>query len=364
MEKKIAAAATGGILSSRESKMEIPAYITMLDLNTIFKKQTPGKVVSVYNDDVKLKPFAFVLNISELLVGPTVEIAPGHTLRKANTEEVKFIKETINNLFGKHFSEIWEERRPKSGSGQYAHLPAKQWRYFVIEFGSEIDNSDLLEETLAIAPFGLEVGLTLLRAKLNGLVVSVCVYRTPHLFQSLSALYRAFHSKDGIVNTLAESDGQQISDVYKKLEAHDHKILDLHRTIELVLELKDLPSFSPLQILGYFAILESVLTHQPNPDDRYDSITRQITNKLALLNKRWLPQLDYKSFGGATHDKIWPKMYAYRSSIAHGGIPDFKSQLCLLKTAMNANVLIRDAVKHTVRHALVEPQLLADLRNC
>ena len=128
--------------------------------------------------------------------------------------------------------------------------------------------------------------------------------------------------------------------------------------------MKDLPPFSPLQILGYFAILESILTRQPNPDDRYDSITRQITQKLALLNRRWYPALDYTNFGKATHDKVWSKMYAYRSAIAHGTTPDFKSQLSALGTADNANILIGDAVKQTIRQALMEPELLADLHNC
>lgn len=130
-----------------------------------------------------------------------------------------------------------------------------------------------------------------------------------------------------------------------------------------MLELKDLPRFSPLQILGYFAILESVLTHQPNPDDRYESITRQITQELALLNRRWQPALDYSLLGGASHEKIWTKMYAHRSSIAHGRKPDFKSQLALLKNAATANALIRDTVKRALCQAYIEPLLVGDLHN-
>ena len=144
---------------------------------------------------------------------------------------------------------------------------------------------------------------------------------------------------------------------------HDHGILELTRVGELLLDLKDRPHFSPLQILGYFAILESVLTHQPRPDDRYESLTRQITNKLALLDKRWNPSFDYSPLGGAMHEKIWPQMYAYRSAIAHGNKLDFKTKLALLKNADVANALIIDAVKKTIRQAYVEPRLVKDLHD-
>ena len=144
---------------------------------------------------------------------------------------------------------------------------------------------------------------------------------------------------------------------------HDHEILELTRVGELLLDLRDLPHFSPLQILGYFAILESVLTHQPRPDDRYESLTRQITNKLALLDKRWNPSFDYSLLGGAKHEKIWPQMYAYRSTIAHGNKLDFKTKLALLKNEDVANALITDAVKKTIRQAYVEPRLVKDLHD-
>ena len=105
------------------------------------------------------------------------------------------------------------------------------------------------------------------------------------------------------------------------------------------------------------------MTHQPNPDDRYESITRQITQKPSLLNKRWHTPLDYSRFGGASHEKIWTKMYGCRSAIAHRRKPDFKTQLALLKTANAANDLVRDTVQKTIRHAYTEPQLVADLNN-
>jgi hypothetical protein len=171
-------------------------------------------------------------------------------------------------------------------------------------------------------------------------------------------------SASGPAKTLTKSYGEQVRKIYSKLATHDNGILDLDKVFKLVFELKDLPRFSPLQILGYFAVLESVLTHAPNPDDRYDSITRQIKQKLALLNKRWNPPLDYSAFPTLSHDKVWSKMYAYRSAIAHGSTPNFAGELSALGKAENANLLISEAVKKTIYQTLEEPQLLADLQDC
>ena len=92
-------------------------------------------------------------------------------------------------------------------------------------------------------------------------------------------------------------------------------------------QLKALPNYSPLRFLGYFAILESLLTHAPKPSDPYSSITRQVQKKLILLDHRWTHKINYGPFGEAKPEKVWSTMYGYRSLIAHGGQPDFSGEL-------------------------------------
>ena len=173
---------------------------------------------------------------------------------------------------------------------QAAQAPKKLWRYFVIEFGNDDPNLDLLEAALTVAPVSFEIGFAKIRVEIrasSGPPALPCS-------ESLSIALRLGSGRRGSrrANAIARESGRhQIRDIFQRWLTH-HK-LGPQQGLELLLELKDLPRFSPLQILGYFAILESVLTHQPNPDDRYESITRQITQKLALLNRRWHPALDY-----------------------------------------------------------------------
>lgn len=338
----------------------------MLDFETLFEmKPSPQTVVAYQPGTATPQPFAFVLNVSRLVGCDALEIIPGRILRRANEKEIKFIRALIESLFGKYFGGgLWENRRPKSGKGRLVKLPAKQWRYFVIEFKGGNQEVERLEKALSVASCGLEVGFTLSVATLKRMEFPVCLYNPPRLFQSLSAMSDSVASSTDLTKALTESDGEQVRKIYSKLAAHDSAIMDLDQVFKLIFELKDLPRFSPLQILGYFAVLESVLTHAPKPDDRYDSITRQIKQKLALLNKRWSPALDYSAFPALSHDKVWSIMYKYRSAIAHGSTPNFTGELSALGKAENANYLISEAVRKVIQQAIEEPQLIADLQNC
>ena len=195
-----------------------------------------------------------------------------------------------------------------------------------------------------MAPSSLDIGFAKIKVNVGGVIRPACLYHAPSLYQSISALYLANTGRDKLLLSVGSAEGSHINDVFRLMAEHDHGILELARVGELLLDLK-------------------VLTHQPRPDDRYDSLTRQITSKLALLNRRWNPAFDYRPLGGASHEKIWPLMYAYRSAIAHGVKLDFTKKLALLKNADVANALVIDAVKKSIRQAYVEPRLMKDLHD-
>src|ERR1700686_3377378 len=88
------------------------------------------------------------------------------------------------------------------------------------------------------------------------------------------------------------SDAEQIATLSSALKSHDKQLVQMERIRAQMLELDELRSDSIPQFLAYFAILESLLTHKPEPNDPYSSITRQVKNKVALLNHRWSPSLD------------------------------------------------------------------------
>ena len=122
----------------------------MIDIDQIFGNSRPGSNTTIYNnDDIEFRPFAFVLNVKELIDSDHVEVAPGYTLRRAQESEISYIKEFLKNRFGTEsgYTTIWENQ-PNSVSGEQCNLPKSLRRYFVIEFSNDEPNLDLLSSYL------------------------------------------------------------------------------------------------------------------------------------------------------------------------------------------------------------------------
>src|SRR5262245_53073493 len=217
-----------------------------------------------------------------------------------------------------------------------------------------------LQDAFDLAPLELEIAFTVHFID-AGRGIEPCLFRdVGRVFHVLEAAGQNL----SFFRDVSASDIEAIQDIYSQLQNHDRRLVDFKRLVAQLGQLKGLPHSSPLRFLGYFALLEALLTHQPQPSDPYDSITRQVKKKLALLNHRWSPSLDYSPFGGVKTDTIWSRMYDYRSLVAHGGTPNFAGKLALLKNHDAALTLIKDTVKAVMRQTLAEPQLLVDLREC
>lgn len=306
--------------------------------------------------------FAFVMNVGHLIDAPSYTLAPGHELRRATTDEVRFIRNMMESLGpAPHFKFVrfWEQPWPYQ-PGNFEHLPESKWRYFVIAFRGFNPTVPALEEAFDLAPLELEVGFTVLFGKRGGGICPILSLNAGRVFHVLEA---AGHNQS-FFRDVSASDIGAIQGMYSQLQKHDHRLVDFRRLAAQLGQLKGLPHSSPLRFLGYFALLEALLTHAPQPSDPYDSITRQVKKKLTLLDHRWSPPLDYCPFGGAPVETIWSKMYAYRSLVAHGGKPEFTRELAILKNHDTALLLLKDTVKAVMRQALAEPQLLVDLREC
>jgi Apea-like HEPN len=301
--------------------------------------------------------FSFVVNISRLVDQTTLALAPGHELRRATKAEVAVIKDVLTNFTGDTSWEVWQCGEPirEGNKITYRPLPEDQWHYFVVAFEGGNSTIAEIERALCIAPFELKIGFTLLDKLYRG--PGPLMYHPARLFSQLhGAQARTLPFLD-----LTSADLESIGLLLDQSRSCDE---NLKRTTAQLLELDALPYGSLLLFLGYFAILESLLTHQPKPTDTIDSITRQVKQKVKLLENRWQPRIDYSPFRGSTPEKIWSTMYAYRSSLAHGGEPDFKKELHPLVDRDGALRLLKETVKGVLRQALIEPQLILDLRNC
>ena len=303
--------------------------------------------------------FAFVMNLRSLDNASSYVLAPGHELKRATSTQVAEIKKTLlatspNALSAPFY--LWEQELPASPGARVFSNDESTWRYFVINFSGTNQVIGDLQVVFDLSSLELEIGFTMVRMG-QGYGFIWTPARTFHVLESANR-------NDPFLVELAPQDIGTVRAIYEQYVRFDHQLVDVKRLAMQLGDMKALPHYSPLRFLGYFAILESLLTHPPKPSDPYDSITRQVKKKLALLNNRWSRKLDYGPFGNASPDSIWTHMYEYRSRLAHGGNADMTGKLTLLKNHETALALLKTAVKAIIRQALSEPQLLLDLKEC
>ena len=132
-------------------------------------------------------------------------------------------------------------------------------------------------------------------------------------------------------------------------------------------ELRDVPMDSPLRHLGYFIVIEALLTHAPAPGDSADTLSRQMQTKLPLLSNRMLyrgdvpiPFTDLDRH--ASTMTLIKALYSYRSAIAHGEVPTFDGTQSILGSREKVGAFLETATRRLLREAAFEPQLVTDLK--
>lgn len=304
----------------------------------------------------------FILSRFEYRGELPLEIIPQHWFQRASEEQVRVIKEMLGRMF-ELFStphhayehEVGEDTIENGNKTRRSSpLPREQWRYWVITTpGTNADMSDL-SGAAGLLKHELDFGFLFRR------------YDEGHGWQMGSEL--GFFSRPWDMfeemPVLSAGELKEINPYFQRLQAIKTEWPVLYSTARRFRALKALPNDSDFLFVGYFSILESLITHCPQLSEPLDSITHQVRTKINLLEKMFVRKLDYSLFGEADREKIWSKLYAYRSNIAHGEIPDFKKTLRLLRTSEVALSFLREAVKLTVIHALHNPQFVADLKRC
>jgi Apea-like HEPN len=326
----------------------------------------PGVKLTLSASSASLQPghgIALLMNVGGIDGASELELIPGHTLRKATTEEIVVLKEILVEygapIAGRYFFP-WELE--KKAAGLFDTAPEVDWKYFVVAFSGTNQGVHLLEQAFALHDSNLKIGFT----TMNWRSSKTTALHAGRFFQALQENSLAIQA-DTIDEHLASVDtaqASQIGELARLFSEHVAADIDIQRVCRQLLNLQALDGHTDVAFLGYFSVLESLLVHKPDPKDPNDSITRQVKKKLTLLNNRWAPELDYSAFGSLKPEAVWVKMYEMRSAIAHGDAPDFKKDLKSLKDLATARSLLIKAVRAVARQALYEPRLVADLREC
>jgi len=307
--------------------------------------------------------YIFFLNIRDINVTLPHEVVPGYTLTKANASQNKEISSRLKLIAPRPEGQDLpheEERIKRQGAGfRYKRLSEDELTYYIVLMGKGEDRGLFCKAAMLATPEWIE-----------GFIAST---HRPGAGRSYAYSRLIVHNylsrldiNRGLFLTLNEVDIADVRTQYNKIKVHDHALLDIKSLISQYTELLGYDHASHLRLLGYFSIIENMITHAPEPKDPYDSIGRQIRSKIALLNNRFSEQIDYQHYFGseANPKTIWKRLYEYRSSIAHGSEANFNGNLKLLKNRTNAREFVISVVKQLLRHALDEPELIRDIKQC
>src|SRR5262249_20121755 len=147
---------------------------------------------------------------------------------------------------------------------------------------------------------------------------------------------------------------EELKTVFARFATFKNEQIALDQALRRFKHLDAIPRSSNLRFLGYVGIIESLVTHMPDPKDPNDSLTRQVRTKMKLIGRRCteLP-IRYDLFDlKASHDKVWKTLYEYRSFIAHGKPIAFKRQFPILNSPDAARDFIQSAAASVLRFAL------------
>lgn len=337
------------------------------------RKKYVGYRLQDWYDGPERGGYAHIINIGGLPRKGKIAIADGIVLRRASAAQVRSIRalHQHHGLFEpaerNPFETAFRFTSPEGGdmrSANVSDLARSAWTYYVAEhLGSNIALHTFLEST-ALTPWPLERGAGVHDENFvegTGIGFGFGVNtRALERFANASA-----HSEQPFF-VLDEAGIQELRSVYTAYKNHDNAVVDLHAAVRRYWTLKEVPENSDMHLLGLFGILESLLTHKPDDKDPNDSLTRQIKNKVNLLNARFSRPLPYSELLGEVDPiKVWGALYGLRSCAAHGTTADFtRGSLRILKNAMAAKALVNLAVTATMRQALEEPALIRDLKGC
>lgn len=237
----------------------------------------------------------------------------------------------------------------------------EKWKYWVLcdEDSTSIHRFEVIARLLSPS---IEIALKLQYfTPENG--EEVCGYspRPPHILERYGLLDKGIR----LPTIFSESMVEEL----RRLDALHNALADDFNFIKEALavfnDLHRVTDSSNLKAIGYFSVIEALVTHAPRLSETLDSISHQIRGKLILLSKRFARSINTcDMFGDIRQDKLWSKLYEYRSWIAHGRRPSFEGQLSVLKNSDNVASFLDLVCKQLLILSFMEPDLVRDLREC
>lgn len=306
--------------------------------------------------------YVFILSLIDYQDKYPVEIIPNHFLQRASKEQITEIKEIIDQFnsyptikypYEYSIKHVYDENKKQTTINRTA-LDEDKWNYWIISFSGTNDKIENLKTSLLLQEIEIELGFT------------VFSYGMSYQKESLLNFYSRLDFSNVSLIKIDNNDILKIQNTYNQITELDKEYTYIASSLVNFNILNHIPMFSEMYIIGLFSIIESLITHKPKLLEFQDSLSHQISTKMNLLGKRFYYAPNYGAYFVKNTDteKIWKKLYEYRSKIVHGDPIKFNSDLKVLKDKKNVREFLREIVKLLLIYATNEPLLLTDLKKC
>ena len=309
---------------------------------------------------------AFILSAIKVETGLPFLLAPNHWLNRATEQQIETIKSFLQRFGVRPFfvspyeNDIRAVPGDKPGNVSYQHtaLPSDKLRYFVVDFEGPNAELETIQHACLVIPNDIRLGFHF--------------FGTESGFQGFgwhSQSLHTFFSDSDLDTTIARpvstDDLNLVSYTYAALKNLQSDFEHTARAFKRFNDLCNLPKYSELSVIGLFSVIESLLTHAPKLSESADSLVHQMRSKIPLVRKRFARPLEHAPyFGEIQEEKLWSKLYAYRSKIVHGEHATLEGDLQVLRDRKTVVDFLREATKLLLIESIREPVLMTDLKKC
>lgn len=319
---------------------------------------------------MKKGSFIFFGELIQNNIENRIVLFENYVLKKANEEQIEYIQDFIadyTKILHNKVNRYEYYASPKDNGLIYNHLERNDWNYWIIEH-TEINMSDSVPLALGLSKMDLTI---LFEAAYIGIKTAEGKEVAGTLSNQLTTLTFFYNTRFEKLEKkmLTELDVKEINGLFHsigKFKETEEDFEFIKKALQDFLKLQEIPKDSPFRILGYFSILELLLTnYKPNEN----SINNQLQAKINLVNNQIENSINFSDYfqGADTNslELIVGKLYHYRNDIAHGNKSDFEKQLFILK---NNKIFIEEFLRALTKRVLIfaveESKLIADLKMC
>lgn len=306
--------------------------------------------------------YSFILSNIQIEDFEKIEILNGVLIRKANDNEIQKLKEKLDEypVIQVKREYYFEQDRIQNDKNTVSSIPLEKnnFKYWIIEINDVKVDITLFGYALKLLKNSFELGFHYFIHK-NEIGFFINEYDTSKYVKLESVFSNNFTAN------IKMNEIKMLDEIYQKLVENYNKYDFIEHSFRNFDMLKYVDETSNLVILGYFSIIEMLITHPPRLNESLDSISHQIVNKINLLEKMFHRDINYNDyFKDTKKETIWKKLYAFRSDIAHGNVMDFDRKFEHLISKENVNKFLIENIKNILLLSIYNTDFINDLKKC